>query len=142
MKIIGVIAAAAFAVSVLAFSPAQAGSAKPPADATPPEGVTVLSEDELAAVFVENTLFGLDYGKKYWEYYKPNGSIKGLWDRDKYRGKWSIASGMFCLDYQGTGYDGCWYVQLLEGNKLQWYKPDGTDDGEDGEMLEGNPKNL
>lgn len=142
MKLTAIVAAAAIAAGALVWSTAQAGSAKPPADATPPEGVAVLSDAELTELFVENTLFGLDYGKKYWEYYKPNGSIKGLWDRDKYRGKWTISNGLFCLDYQGTGYDGCWYVELLEGNKLHWYKPDGTDDGEDGEILEGNPKNL
>ncbi len=142
MRLIGAIAVAAFVAGMLAFNPTQAGSAKPPADATPPEGVDVLDDAELTEVFVENTLFDLDYGKKYWEYYKPNGSLKGLWDRDKYRGKWTISNSLFCLDYQGTGYDGCWYVQLFDGNKLHWYKPDGTDDGEDGEMLEGNPKKL
>jgi hypothetical protein len=76
----------------------------------------VLSKAGLAALFVENTLFGFDCGKKYWKYYKPNGYIKGLWGRDKYRGKRSIGNGLWCLDYQGTGYDGCWYVELLECN--------------------------
>ncbi len=144
MKLSGLVAVAAFAVAALAWSAAQAGTAKPPADATPPEGVDILSDEEIVAVFQENTLFGLDYGKKYWEFFKPNGIIVGLWDRDKYRAKWSAQNSMFCLDYKGTGYDGCWFIEIIEGNRVSWYKADGSLDGDpgDGEILEGNPKNL
>jgi len=144
MKIKAIIAVFAIAVSAMAWSTAQAGSAKAPDDATPPDGVDILSGDEIVAAFTENTIFGRDAGKKYYEFFKPNGIVRGVWDRDKYKAKWSVQNDMLCMDYKGTGYDGCWYIEIIDGNKTSWYFPDGTPDGEPGayELLEGNPKNL
>ncbi len=109
-------------------------------DYVAPEGVTLASEEEIRSRFIENTLTGSEWGKNWWEYYEEDGKIKGLWDRERYRGKWSIDGPVMCFDYAGTGYDGCW-TMTFEGNIVNWYNLDGSPDGQE-DLLPGNKKSL
>ncbi len=133
MRLNGALAALAFGL--------MSGVALAEQDYVVPEGVTLMTEDEIRSKIIENTMTGTDYGKKWWEFYVSDGKIKGLWDRQRYRGKWSLDGPVMCFDYAGTGYDGCWTMSL-DGNTVHWYKPNGELDDPPSELLPGNEKGL
>ncbi len=133
MRLNGALAALAFGL--------MSGVALAEQDYVVPEGVTLMTEDEIRSKIIGNTLTGTDYGKKWWEFYVPDGKIKGLWDRERYRGKWSLDGPVMCFDYAGTGYDGCWTMSL-DGNTVHYYKPTGELDDPPDELLPGNTKGL
>ncbi len=70
-------------------------------------------------------LSGYDKGIHWKERYEPDGTIKGL----GYKGKWSFKEDLMCFDYEGTADDGCWYM-AIKGDKVFWWKEDGTPDGD------------
>ncbi len=111
-----------------------------PDEFTAPEGVTILTEEEIRAKIIENTMEGKEYGKRWWEYYLPDGEIKGLWAKELYGGTWTLSGPVMCFDYKGTGYDGCSTLSL-DGDKGTYYYMDGTFES-DFKLSEGNPKAL
>lgn len=133
MRLNGALAALAFGL--------MSGVALAEQDYVVPEGVTLMTEDEIRSKIIENTLTGTDYEKQWWEFYAPDGKIKGLWEGQRYRGKWSLDGPVMCLKYAGTGYDGCWTMSL-DGNTVQWYKRNGKLDDPPSELLSGNTKGL
>ncbi len=113
-----------------------------PTDYTVPEGVTVLSEQELRIKIVGNTMIGFDYGKKWAEYFAEDGTIMGTWGPDRYRGKWTIAGPVMCFDYPGTYDDECNTI-ALDGNIWLTFVLDGSPSKfPTGELLEGNPRKF
>jgi hypothetical protein len=133
----------ALPMAALAFG-LMSGVALAEQDYVVPDGVTLMTEDEIRDKIIENTLGGNDYGKKWFEYYKEDGKIKGIWDRDRYRGKWTLEGPVMCFDYAGSGYDGCWTISLDDDDTVHWYKPTGElDDPEPPDKrYDGNPKGL
>ena len=75
-------------------------------------------------------LSGYEEGINWKERYEPDGTIDGLWGTEGYEGKWSFKGDLMCLDYEGTEDDGCWYL-AIKGDKVFWWKEDGTPDGDD-----------
>ncbi len=75
-------------------------------------------------------LSGYEEGSIWKERYEPGGTIKGLGGADGYKGKWSFKGDLMCFDYEGTADDGCWYL-AVKGDKVFWWKEDGTPDGDD-----------
>ncbi len=132
--------ALAIAALAVGFFPGLASAGQ---DYVVPDGVTLLTEDEIRDKIIENTVGGLDYGKKWFEYYTEDGAIKGIWDRERYRGKWTLDGPVMCFDYAGTGYDGCWTISL-DGDTVHWYKPTGElDDPSTPDFrMDGNKKGL
>ncbi len=74
-------------------------------------------------------LSGYDKGSYWKERYEPDGTIKGLGGGDEYEGKWSFKGDLMCFDYEGAADDGCWYL-AIKGDKVFWWKEDGTPDGD------------
>lgn len=141
MRFGSVLAMAGLAVSLLSgVALAQFQGLPVPDEFTTPEGVTLLTEEEIRAKIIGNTLEGKEYGKRWWELYLPDGNIAGLWATERYGGKWTLSGPVMCYDYKGSGYDGCWTMSL-EGDKIDYYKMDGEPDG-DAKLREGNPKAL
>ena len=85
--------------------------------------------DELRAQLIGNgsKLKGAIEGTLWSEKYSDDGTIQGLWNVSKYKGKWSFEGDMMCFDYKGTDDDGCWYI-AIDGKKTKWWKPDGKRD--------------
>ena len=107
-----------------------------------PEGVTVLTEDEIREKIIGNTMTGTSGSKRWTEYYLPNGVIKGVEAGEKYGGKWTLSGSVMCFDYSGDEYDTC-DTLALEGTKVRFFKLDGTpSDYATGEILEGNASGL
>lgn len=113
-----------------------------------PEGVTLLTEDEIRDKIIENTMTGREYGKKWWENYRSDGEIRGIrdapFDKDRYRGQWMLSGPVMCFD---KGYwavnksgDGCWTMSL-EGGTAYFYTMDGEPDS-DAKLREGNARGL
>jgi hypothetical protein len=56
-----------------------------------PEGVTLLTEDEIREKIIGNTMTGTSGSKRWTEYYLSNGVIKGVEAGEKYGGKWTLS---------------------------------------------------
>ena len=86
---------------------------------TAPEGVAILTEDELRETLSGNTV----YYSKAAEYYYPDGGIKAknLKAGFNYSGRWSIKGPVICFDYEEDKYDNCQTVSRGEEEKLLFY---------------------
>lgn len=114
---------------------------------TVPTGVTVLGEKELLDEMTGNTHTGvLDSGMPWTEYFEPpkgdekNGRVSGKGRTMSYTGKWKIDRSLMCFEYPDSDNSGCWTV-AIDGNKVVWYKPDGTRHSES-TRIPGNPNGF
>ena len=105
-----------------------------------------LTTDEVKALFVGNTETGtyVDRGRKiaYSEYYRKDGRIKGIDEvYGTYEGLYDIqADGCFYGDYPIDQYDGCYYLEHVEGNQYRSTYPDGSSSIVT--IRNGDPENL
>lgn len=113
---------------------------------TLPEGVVVLSEEELRAEIVGSTLNGVYANGISWiEWYNPNGEIRGFLGRENYTGKWSIVGPVMCYDYTIRGMPiGVCLTLSLDGDQINFHTNEGTlwPDLLPGTLTEGNPQGL
>ena len=121
-------------LSVWAFAILTIGMLVPAASAEEerrlPEGVTVLSEEELRANFVGSTATGISSDGTAWtEYYQLDGRIRGVWGGAPYGGAWTISGPWMCFDYGGDEYDTC-YTTVLDGDRIISFEANGESSGE------------
>jgi hypothetical protein len=73
---------------------------------TQPEGVTLMTEQNLRDTLVGNTYKGdsVRYpGSTYIEYIHPDGKISGLWNgQERYKGEWVISDKLWCYKYKNS----------------------------------------
>ena len=101
-----------------------------------PEGVTLLTGDEIRSTLIGNSL----RGRSWTEYYAPNGRIGGKYKARYYKGSWEINGSRLCVDYDGTEYDGCVTISI-SGDSVTWYRPNGKQRW-NATLLPGNDGNL
>ena len=91
-----------------------------------PEGVTVLSEEELRAKFVGSTATGISSTTRtaWTEYYQLDGRIRGVWGGSPYGGAWTISGPWMCFDYGGDEDDGCNTI-VLDGDHIKFFEANG-----------------
>ena len=110
---------------------------------TQPEGVTLLTENEIRNTLVENTYEGdsVTYpGNTYIEFIHPDGKISGLWNgKERYKGEWAISGKVWCYKYKSTR--GCSTI-AKSGNTILWYGLDGTYQGGKSIVMAGDSRNL
>jgi hypothetical protein len=116
-----------------------------------PEGVTVLTEEQLMTQVIGNTYMG---GKKWVEYYQPStggqreGRIKGKHRRTGlYGGNWKINGPLMCWEFDDPKlavYNDC-ITTALDGDTVNFYTIQGnvhTDIAGTVTLTPGNPNNL
>jgi hypothetical protein len=116
-----------------------------------PEGVTVLTEDQVMTQVIGNTFVG---GIKWVEYYAPSndgqreGRIKGKHRRTgQYGGKWSVDGSLMCWEYddpKSAAYNDC-FTFALNGDTVIFYTIRGivhADIAGEISMMPGNPNDL
>lgn len=93
-----------------------------------PEGVEVLSEEQILTQVIGNTYVA---GFLWVEYYVPpagelkQGKIRGERLGSSYQGSWSVEGQLMCWKYdKGSDYDGC-YSTSLDGDVVSWYDVSG-----------------
>ncbi len=87
-----------------------------------PEGVTVLSEEELRTNFVGSTATGISSDGTAWtEYYQLDGA-------------WTISGPWMCFDYGGDEDDGCSTI-VLDGDHIKYFEANGEPYGGSGTTL-------
>jgi hypothetical protein len=92
-----------------------------------PDGVMVLTEEELHQNFVGSTATGGSGDEVWVEYYEPGGRIRGLWNGSPYGGAWAISGPWMCHDYGGDSEDGCFTISL-KGDQIAYFKETGEPD--------------
>jgi hypothetical protein len=116
-----------------------------------PEGVTVLTEEQLMTQVIGNTYLG---GKKFVEYFEPptggkkEGRIKGKHRRTGlYGGNWKISGSLMCWEYddpKSAAYNDC-FTTALDGDIVNLYTVRGnihSDIAGTITLAPGNPNNL
>jgi hypothetical protein len=90
-----------------------------------------LNGEQLKKVLVGNTETGVYTNKgqqlNYWEFYRPDGVIRGTEDKyGAYHGTYSIkADGCLNADYDGEEYDGCYFYTLITADQYSVTDPQG-----------------
>ncbi len=117
-----------------------------------PNGVTVLTEKQLLAHVIGNTM---SFGNKRFEYFEPSGNDpkkgrlkgKGL-QGELYEASWEVYKSLLCLKFDAARLaallDRC-YTIALEGNEVTIYKDTGYryyDPYSPLLIVPGNPENL
>lgn len=72
-------------------------------------------------------------------YFAPDGSLRGRYEGEPVRGRWSIEDDQLCYDLPGTRDDGCRTVVRREGGRLQLFTAVGEPAG-DLYVSQGNPE--
>ncbi len=115
-----------------------------------PEGVSILTKEQLFTQIIGNSFAG---GSRWVEYYEPalanqqKGKIKGYGSAvGKYTANWRIKDSLMCWKYAGnlSTYDGC-YTIALDGEVATWYNKYGRryrDPAGRIKLLPGNPEKL
>jgi hypothetical protein len=110
---------------------------------TQPEGVTLMTEQDLRDTLVGNTYKGdsVRYpGSTYIEYIHPDGKISGLWNgQERYKGEWVISDKLWCYKYKNS--NGC-NTLSKSGATIFWYGLDGTSKGGKSLVVSGDPNQL
>ncbi len=110
---------------------------------TKPEGVTIMSEQEMRDMLVGNTYTGDSInhpGSTYVEFISPDGKIFGLWnDKDRYKGEWAISGNVWCAKYKNS--NNC-NTLVKSGDAFTWYGLDGNTKGGGAKVTSGDSKNL
>jgi hypothetical protein len=120
---------------------------KPQALADTSNAVRLLSADDIKKEIVGNTITGVEKGKTYTEYLKPDGTISGSED-GAYNGAWRLEGDRICLTYDpdedATSKEHQWDCEPLarKGDDLFWSDSVAADDPAEATLLHGNPKNL
>ncbi len=120
------------AISLVLYYSVGAGAAE---NFIAPEGVTILSEQEIRDRVIGNTAQGSDWT----EYYKPGGVISGR-SPNYYTGKWTVSGSVMCYDYDGPDYDTCSILSIKDG-VISFYDLKGKFKGT-GKLLVGSGANL
>ena len=107
-----------------------------PEDYVVPVGVTLMSEQEIRANIIGNSVTGYWQGEEFYEYLAPDGTIRGLSAGRPYDGIWSISGTVLCWDYPSDG-DGCWTVSI-NGDQLTYYTKNGEISGGVETLLSGD----
>jgi hypothetical protein len=104
-----------------------------------------LTNEDIRAKLIGNTISGVEDGEAYDEYLKPDGKISGRSASEKYTGQWRVADGQICFYYNETGKSvtnsknwDCSFV-AVDGSKVIW---DPGPDQSQSTLVEGNPKGL
>ena len=106
-----------------------------------PKGVAALSEAEIQAEIIGNTVTGYAGGSRFTEYYAPDQTISGIQDGERYGGSWEIKNGQMCYDFDdGDEFDGCWTI-ALDGESISYFTAAGTPDG-GARLIRGNPNSF
>lgn len=129
---------------MLAFLAGCASPMQDPSKYTAPEGLTILSEEELMGKIVGNSMKGVSTEGKHWaEFYASDGAIRGDEDGYKYSGSWKITGPVMCFDYEGTQFDGCNTI-ALDGDQVRFFTLDGSPDKPypSGQLVQGNPEGF
>ena len=101
-----------------------------------PNGVTVLTGQELHKHFVGSTATGV-LGETVWvEYYEPKGRIRGTWGGRPYGGTWSISGPWMCYDYGGEAHDRCRTISL-DGDQITFFKESGEPSTSGNKLIPG-----
>ena len=115
-----------------------------------PDGVTVLTEEQLLDRVVGNTSYTYNWD----EYYRPSadGNLQGELQirHHKYGlvgGSWKINGSLFCTSYdkKPMSFHGFCYTMALDGDKATYYKTDGSiwySKGGTIRLKKGNPNNF
>lgn len=90
-----------------------------------PEGIAVLSDEEVRMALVGNQLSGVNNGMEWSETFLPYGTIVGKWGAKDYIGSWSLSESVLCLDYEGSRSDSC-NALSLDGEGVIFWKKDGS----------------
>ncbi len=110
---------------------------------TKPEGVTLMSEQEIKDTIVGNTYAGdsvRNPGSTYVEFIRPDGRIKGLWNgTDRYNGEWAISGNVICAKYPSSTQCS---TLAKSGDTIYWYALDGTTKGGYARVTPGDSQNL
>lgn len=110
---------------------------------TKPEGVTLMSEQEMRDMLVGNTYAGdsVRYpGSTYVEFIHPDGKISGLWNgTDRYKGEWAMSGNVMCAKYKNS--NNC-STMSKSGDTIYWYALDGTTQGAYSKVTPGDSQNL
>jgi len=110
---------------------------------TKPEGVTLMSEQEMRDMLVGNTYAGdsvRNPGSTYVEFIHPDGKISGLWNgTDRYKGKWAMSGNVMCAKYQNSSHCS---TMSKSGDTIYWYALDGTTKGGYAKVTSGDSQNL
>ena len=110
---------------------------------TPPEGVTLMPENQIRDTIVGNTYAGDSVrhaGSTYMEYIHPDGRISGLWNgTERYTGSWALSGSVWCYRYQSTR--GCTTL-AKSGDTIRWYRLDGSYRGGESIVTAGDTHNL
>ena len=108
-----------------------------------PEGVTLMSEQEMRDMLVGNTYAGDSVrtpGPTYAEYIHSDGRISGLWNgTDRYKGTWAISGNVMCAKYPQATYCS---TMARDGDTFTWYDLDGTSRGAFATVTPGDSQNL
>jgi len=104
-----------------------------------PEGITVLTEEELRTKVIGNTIAGKSYrGPMYVEFYQPDGNTRGLWDGSPYKSTWAISGKVMC--WKASDARGCNLI-ALDGDEVTWYDLEGVEKSR-AKLMQGNAKEL
>jgi YHS domain-containing protein len=94
-----------------------------------PDGVTVLTEEELRQNFVGSTATGGSGDGAWAEYYEPSGRIRGVWGGAPYGGTWTISGPWMCFDYGGVDGVSCDTI-TLKGDQINYFEVSGKQSSE------------
>jgi hypothetical protein len=116
-----------------------------------PDGVSVLTEDQLLNQIIGNTLRG---GSGRWRAYflppsgdQKKGRFKGKHRTRSTKGDWTVNGSLMCWHFDSprrTAYNGC-FTTALDGDTVTWYLPTGTPRySRSGRinLIAGNPENF
>ena len=110
---------------------------------TKPEGVTLMSEQEMRDMLVGNTYAGDSVrtpGSTYIEFVHPDGKIFGLWNgKDRYQGQWAMSGNVMCAKYKRATYCS---TLARSGDTIYWYALDGSTQGGFSKVTSGDSRNL
>lgn len=100
-----------------------------------------LSGDQIRARVVGNTIQGVHEGLGYFEYLRPDGTIRGSRGLELvYVGRWRLQGSAMCFSYDLIDWaQGCYQIRL-NGNRIGFYK-DGEEEGV-ATLLSGNPRGF
>ena len=120
--------------------------AKAQALADTSNSVRLLSADDIKKEIVGNTITGIEKGKSYTEYLKPDGTISGSEQAGAYNGAWRLEGDRICVTYDpdedATSKEHQWDCSPLarRGDDLFWSDSVASDDPAEATLIPGNPK--
>lgn len=113
------------------------------ASASPKVAGEQVSPADLPVVVADRTFAGTYEGERYYEYYTPDGALRGESGGERYTGTWEAVGDELCFTYfatTGSPDEMDCYKVFRQGQDITWV-------GTDGEVItttfeEGNPRGL